>query len=496
MIRHLGQIPKWLTFSLCILLLILNASMPTLAQQPSNSSLINNLSLANDRWLIYLTGLIEGAEAEQLLTLYGEPVSIAPDEKYVAVKFMIESDSYRWIGLFADESLFAAKDNSGVWQTGEIKLRLSERLIDDTIFLPGGVRIAALGWVKIPVTASITDIQLDLYDTDGRNFHLEKPAIGPLAGIVEERLPFSHTPNGIPVFFAQFEAVMSDIARLVFANPQVELDSSGTTTLTFDVEIENLGIDNLTLESLNDWNVVIIDNTGTYDESKLFFQLDKTSPQIIRPGTMTRSSALIYLTPFQAQSNFLWIACGLEPSSTNPIERTNRGYFQLVLSRTSDGDLGYELLARIENVVEVLPENIQVDSSEWEKSNNGIELLLLQNGAGVKARYGTPYGESAIITYAVFDTLESANAYFEFVKEIRWNILSIGKELEAFPVPNLFGLGTTTGSVGIILVDQYFLEVFVEVTRSVGPNPLVKIANEALNTLNAGIASFENNRAP
>ena len=106
-------------------------------------------------------------------------------------------------------------------------------------------------------------------------------------------------------------------------------------------------------------------------------------------------------------------------------------------------------------------------------------------GTAVATRvyYRSQEGGLINLDFAVFDTAEEAAANYERLLGIR-SVLETGKPNEDFPMPNLFGAGLY-GSVSIFQIDNYFIEVFVELfTRG---SPLVPLSRQT-------IRFFENNR--
>ncbi|MBI5928690.1 MAG: hypothetical protein HY862_05240 [Chloroflexi bacterium] len=150
---------------------------------------------------------------------------------------------------------------------------------------------------------------------------------------------------------------------------------------------------------------------------------------------------------------------------------------------------------QLDAIVASIPVNMPAGAEQWQidtsRGDKGFETPPnVQNGIGRRVFYRTQAASAMQITYAVFDTAELAHAHFERLQEVRSTVLKAGTQRDDFPAPNIFGLGTTTGSVALIQDENYFVEVFIEVYSSVGQNPLVASARQAINVLNAGVARY------
>lgn len=166
-------------------------------------------------------------------------------------------------------------------------------------------------------------------------------------------------------------------------------------------------------------------------------------------------------------------------------------------SDASDGDTQTTdpRQAQLDAIVASIPVNMPAGAEQWQidikRGEDGFETPLnVQNGIGRRVFYRTQAASAMQITYAVFETPELAQAHFERLQEVRSTVLRAGTQRDDFPTPNIFGLGTTTGSVALIQNENYFVEVFIEVYSSVGQNPLVASARQAINVLNAGITRY------
>ncbi len=137
----------------------------------------------------------------------------------------------------------------------------------------------------------------------------------------------------------------------------------------------------------------------------------------------------------------------------------------------------------------LLPKSLPAGEEEWKwdykRGDQGIGRVRGVRGTAVATRvyYRSQEGGLINLDFAVFDTAEDAAANYERLLGIR-SVLETGKPNEDFPMPNLFGAGLY-GSVSIFQIDNYFIEVFVELfTRG---SPLVPLSRQT-------IRFFENNR--
>ena len=146
--------------------------------------------------------------------------------------------------------------------------------------------------------------------------------------------------------------------------------------------------------------------------------------------------------------------------------------------------------AVLEALLELLPNSIPAGAVQWKwdfsRGEDGIEGLLgINNGIGKRVYYSEQTGGQMSLNFAVFDTPEDALANFERIREIR-SVLDTGEPNTDFPEPNIFGAGLY-GSVAIFQIDNYFIEVNIELFSSTQGNPLVPLSR-------ATIRFFEENR--
>lgn len=140
-------------------------------------------------------------------------------------------------------------------------------------------------------------------------------------------------------------------------------------------------------------------------------------------------------------------------------------------------------------LVDLLPQSMPAGEEEWKwdisRGDNGIGRVRGVRGTAEATRvyYRSQEGGLINLDFAVFDTVEEAAANYERILGIR-SVLENGKPNEDFPQPNVFGAGLY-GSVAIFQIDNYFIEVFIELfTRG---SPLEPLSRQT-------IRFFENNR--
>lgn len=146
--------------------------------------------------------------------------------------------------------------------------------------------------------------------------------------------------------------------------------------------------------------------------------------------------------------------------------------------------------AVLDALVELLPNTVPAGAAQWKwdfsRAEDGVEdLLNVTNGVGYKIYFNEQTGGQMSLSYAVFDTTEDALANYERIKGIR-SVLETGESNADFPDPNIFGQGLY-GSVALFQIDNYFIEVSIELFASTQGNPLVPISR-------AAIRFFEDNR--
>jgi hypothetical protein len=131
-----------------------------------------------------------------------------------------------------------------------------------------------------------------------------------------------------------------------------------------------------------------------------------------------------------------------------------------------------------------IPNELPAGGVIWRRSNDSASgqaetpLPNVTNGMGFKVYYTEQIGGKANLSYAVFDTPEDAAAHYERIKGIR-SVLATGQSNATLPQPNLLGSGLY-GSVGILQIENVFVEVSIEVFSSTSGNPLFPLSKAAV----------------
>lgn len=147
--------------------------------------------------------------------------------------------------------------------------------------------------------------------------------------------------------------------------------------------------------------------------------------------------------------------------------------------------------AQLATILAEVPDTVTAGAVQWRKDNaRGVETPVnIQNGVAGKVFFTEQIGGQANITFGVFNSADDAKAHFDRMFGIRESV-AVGNPNQNFPAPNMFGSGLY-GSYALMQVQEiYFVEVYVEAFSSTSGNPLVPLAQQALNLLEAGITTF------
>ncbi len=152
----------------------------------------------------------------------------------------------------------------------------------------------------------------------------------------------------------------------------------------------------------------------------------------------------------------------------------------------------------LEALIEVLPKSLPAGEVQWDRDytrgEDGIGRIrgIRGTAAGKRIYFRTQEGGLMHLDFAVFDTPEEAAANYERILDIR-SVLETGKPKDNFPQPNVFGAGLY-GSVSIFQIDNYFIEVFIEIfTRG---NPLEPLSRETIRFFEQNRSAFEADASP
>ncbi|MCY3797854.1 MAG: hypothetical protein OXG84_08600 [Chloroflexi bacterium] len=152
----------------------------------------------------------------------------------------------------------------------------------------------------------------------------------------------------------------------------------------------------------------------------------------------------------------------------------------------------YEVnLSIIESLIELLPDPLPAGEEEWRRNfevgNEGVKNIrgIRRPAVGREIYYYTQQGSKMSLNFAVFPDAEAALAEFHRKQELRSSLVNL-KENDSFPKPNFIG-GGLYGSFGLFQIENYFIEVFVEIFTT-STSPMQPLSTET-------IKFFENNRA-
>lgn len=150
-----------------------------------------------------------------------------------------------------------------------------------------------------------------------------------------------------------------------------------------------------------------------------------------------------------------------------------------------------DLQAQLDMILAQVPDTVTAGAVQWRKDNAaGVQIPAnIVNGTGGKIFFTEQIGGKSNITYAIFNSAADAKAHFDKLFSIREPV-AVGNPNANFPTPNMFGSGLY-GSYALMQVQEiYFIEVYIEAFSSTAGNPLIPLAQQALNFLNAGITKF------
>ena len=145
----------------------------------------------------------------------------------------------------------------------------------------------------------------------------------------------------------------------------------------------------------------------------------------------------------------------------------------------------------ITRLIELLPNPLAAGEEEWKRNfdegNNGVKNIrgIRRPAVGRETYYYTQQGSKMSLNFAVFPDAEGAIAEFNRKQELRSSLVNL-EEDESFPKPNFIGAGLY-GSFGLFQIDNFFIEVFVEIFVT-STSPMEPLSRETLKF-------FERNRA-
>lgn len=148
----------------------------------------------------------------------------------------------------------------------------------------------------------------------------------------------------------------------------------------------------------------------------------------------------------------------------------------------------------MERLIELLPNPLTAGEEEWKRNyevgDEGVKSIrgIRKPAVGREIYYYTQQGSKMSLNFAVFPDAEGAIAEFERKQELRSSLVNL-KEEEAYPKPNFIGAGLY-GSFGLFQIDNYFIEVFVEIFTT-STSPMAPLSTEAIKFFEGNRSEFE-----
>lgn len=151
-------------------------------------------------------------------------------------------------------------------------------------------------------------------------------------------------------------------------------------------------------------------------------------------------------------------------------------------------------LGIMERLIELLPDPLPAGEEEWKRDfevgADGVKNIRgVRNPAvGKEIYYYTQQGSKMSLNFAVFPDAEGAVAEFNRKQGLRSSLVNL-EEDDAFPKPNFIGSGLY-GSFGLFQIDNYFIEVFVEIFTT-STSPMAQLSSETLKFFERNRSAFE-----
>jgi hypothetical protein len=141
----------------------------------------------------------------------------------------------------------------------------------------------------------------------------------------------------------------------------------------------------------------------------------------------------------------------------------------------------------LDTILAAIPAQVPAGQVVWRKTSDEYDIREEEGGMIGIVDFNEAGGGAAEVTFGVFDTPESAQAFYDAVAE-RTRTLEQAESRANFPEPNLFG-GGTYGSDAIFRIENYYVRVSVPRFSSTLGDPLNPFGRAALSILSeaAGI---------
>ena len=148
----------------------------------------------------------------------------------------------------------------------------------------------------------------------------------------------------------------------------------------------------------------------------------------------------------------------------------------------------------MERLIELLPNPLSAGEEQWKRNyevgDDGVESILgvRRPAVGREIYFFTQQGSKMSLNFVVFPDAESAMAEFERKQELRSSLVNLAED-DSLPKPNLTG-GGLYGSFGLFQIDNYFIEVFIEIFTT-SSSPLLPLSRATLRFFDDKRAEFE-----
>ncbi len=150
-----------------------------------------------------------------------------------------------------------------------------------------------------------------------------------------------------------------------------------------------------------------------------------------------------------------------------------------------------DIMARL---IELLPNPLSAGEEQWKRNyevgDDGVESILgvRRPAVGREIYFFTQQGSKMSLNFVIFSDAEGARAEFERKQELRSSLVNLAED-DSLPKPNLTG-GGLYGSFGLFQIDNYFIEVFIEIFTT-SSSPLKPLSRAALRFFDDKREEFE-----
>ena len=153
-----------------------------------------------------------------------------------------------------------------------------------------------------------------------------------------------------------------------------------------------------------------------------------------------------------------------------------------------------DIMARL---IELLPNPLSAGEEQWKRNyevgDDGVESILgvRRPAVGREIYFFTQQGSKMSLNFVIFSDADGARAEFERKQELRSSLVNLAED-DSLPKPNLTG-GGLYGSFGLFQIDNYFIEVFIEIFTT-SSSPLKPLSRAALRFLMTSAKNLKRRR--